>query len=188
MELFLNQYLFHWSPDKAIYIGGHSLSWDARCAGIYIGYSLGILYHAFSARKANILPPWPILIVITLLFLPLFLDVFSLKMGFRVPSNDVRYLSGLLFGYALSVYLYPAFVTLCCNKKDDKSSISSFGKLCISLALIGSLFFLKKCNFVVSYIILQILSFGGFLSLFVGFGLCIFRIFRETTLFETNKK
>lgn len=176
---FLNQYLFHWSPDKAIFIGGQSLSWDARCAGIYIGYGLGGLYHIFVAKRTNALPALPILIIITLLFLPLFLDVFSLKLGLRHPSNDIRYLSGLMFGYALSVYLYPAFIRLYSDEKHSKASISSFGKLYVPLVLIGTAFFLKYWDLIVSYVILQTLAFWGFLSLFAGFIFAAFRMLKK---------
>lgn len=177
---FLNQYLFHWSPDKAIFIGGQPLSWDARCAGIYIGYGLGGLYHIFIAKKTNALPAVPILFVITLLFLPLFLDVFSLELDLRSPSNNIRYLTGLMFGYALSVYLYPAFIRLFSNEKHDKASISSFGKLYVPLVLIGIGFFLKYWNIIVSHIILQTLAFWGFLSLFAGFIFAVFGMFKKS--------
>ena len=179
VQAFLNHYLFHWSPDKAIFIGGQSLSWDARCAGIYIGYGLGGLYHIFVAKRTNTLPPFPILIIIALMFLPLFLDVFSLKLGIRHPSNDIRYLTGLMFGYALSVYLYPAFIRLCSDEKHGKASISSFGKLYVPLALIGIGFFLKYWDIIVSYIILQTLAFWGFLSLFTGFIFASFRMLKK---------
>lgn len=180
MKDVLNQYIFHWTQDRAIFISGHTLSWDARCAGIYIGYGIGVLYYAFSAKKAINLPRWPILIFITLLFLPLFLDVFSLKIGLRCPSNDVKYFTGLLFGYALSVYVCPAIVRLSCCDYAPGSSINSFGKLSIPLTIIGVVFILKDWDLIISYFILQSLAYFGFLCLFIGFGLSLLGILRKS--------
>ena len=166
---FLNQYLFHWSPDKAIFIGGQTISWDARCAGIYIGYGLGGLYHVFVTKRTNMLPPIPILLIILFLFLPLFLDVFSLVLDIRRPSNNVRYLTGLMFGYALSVFLYPAFIRLWSGKNHGNASKSYLIRLCVPMAMIGTVFFLRYCDYILSYIVLQTLAFWGFLSLLAGF-------------------
>lgn len=166
MADFLNTYLFHWHPSKAIWIGGHSLSWDARCAGIYIGFGIGVLYHLAVDKKAKNLPSRSILFVNTLLCALLFLDVFTIKYGFRQPSNDIRYLTGLLFGTAFSVYLYPAFITLVYSKGHDSTAVNSLRRFAVFLVLISGAFFIKTYDSFFVYAALETLAYFGFLSLF----------------------
>lgn len=175
MSEFLNTYIFHWLPSRAIWIAGHTLSWDARCAGIYIGFGIGVLYHLVTDRKAKNLPPLPILITSTFLFFPLFIDVFAISYGFREPSNDIRYLTGLLFGMAFSVYLFPPFIMLSHNRAHDHPAINSFYRFALLLTFIGGAFFLKAWNTTLSYVILESLSFAGFASLF---GTLIFNVLK----------
>ena len=172
---FLNTYIFHWLPSRAIWIAGHTLSWDARCAGIYIGFGIGVLYHLMTDRKAKNLPPLPILITNTLLFLPLFIDVFTITYGSREPSNDIRYLTGLLFGMAFSVYLFPPFIMFSHDRAHDRSAIHSFSIFALLLIFIAGAFFLKAWDAAISYVILESLSFAGFISLF---GILIFNLLK----------
>lgn len=180
MPEFLNTYIFHWLPSRAIWIAGHTLSWDARCAGIYIGFEIGLLYHLATDRKARNLPPLPILITNTFLSLPLFIDVFTIYYGFREPSNDIRYLTGLLFGMALSVYLVPTFIMFFFDKAHGRPTINSFPKFVLLLVFIAGVFFLKAWDNIICYFFLESLSFAGFASLF---GLLIFNLFK--TLMNT---
>ncbi|MDP2279840.1 MAG: DUF2085 domain-containing protein [Nitrospirota bacterium] len=175
MSEFLNTYIFHWLPSRAIWIAGHTLSWDARCAGIYIGFGIGVLYHLVTDRKAKNLPPLPILITSTFLFFPLFIDVFAISYGFREPSNDIRYLTGLLFGMAFSVYLFPPFIMLSHDRAHDHPAINSFSIFTLLLIFIAGAFFLKAWNTTLSYVILESLSFAGFASLF---GTLIFNVLK----------
>ena len=120
----LNTYFLHWSPEKALWIGAHTLSWDARCAGIHIGFGIGVLCHLLLDRRASRLPRLSILALAGLLFIPLFLDVFTVELGLRAPSNDWRFLTGLMFGEALSVFLFPAFVMLTVAKRRERAALS----------------------------------------------------------------
>ena len=175
---FLNTYIFHWLPSNAIWVAGHTLSWDARCSGIYIGFGIGVLYYFVASRNAKELPPYPILIFISVLFLPLFIDVFSIKYGLREPSNDIRYLTGLLFGTAFSSYLYPAFTILASiNERKKSSSVSSLYKFVLLIILVIGVFFVKALDTFAVYTILESLSVFGFLSLFTILILGMFNIF-----------
>lgn len=167
MHDFLDIYLFHWLPSKAIWISGHSLSWDARCSGIYIGFGIAMMFQTGVERKANTLPPLLILLINTFLFFPLFLDVFTLNQGLRNPSNDIRYFTGLLFGNAFSVYLYPAFNAIIDSVKCSKTAINSLRRYLMLLTLIIGGFFLKSWNNISVYLILEVLAVFGCISLFV---------------------
>lgn len=176
MADFLNTYIFHWTPAKAVWIGGYSLSWDARCAGLYIGYAIGLIYHLAAQRKANILPPWPILVIVTLLFLPVPIDVYTVKYGLREPLNNVRYLTGLLFGASVSVYLYPAFITISYAEGNAKSAIDSLYKVAAFFVFIFGVFFIRWWNSIAAYAVLEFLSYFGFFSFFAVLIVSIFKM------------
>lgn len=179
MADFLNTYVFHWVPSKAIWIGGHTLSWDARCAGLYIGYATGLIYHLASERKAKRLPIWPILIFITLMFFPLPIDVYTVKYGLREPTNNLRCLTGLLFGAAASVYVYPAFITLAYAKGYAKSAIDSPYKFTAFFALVAGAFFLQRWDSIAAFAVLESLSYFGFFSFFAMLIIGILKILTE---------
>ena len=162
MADFLNTYVFHWVPEKAIYIGGQSLLWDARCSGIYIGFGIGVLWMILSGRTSNNLPPWPILLVNTFMFAPMFIDLISLWTGVRKPSNDIRYLTGILFGGALSMYLYPAFTTIVYRNDKSYTSIKFFPIYTLFLLVSIGAFFIKEIDCIFVFWMLYGLSVLGF--------------------------
>ena len=55
----------------------------------------------------------------------MFIDLISIWAGLREPSNAMRYLTGILFGGAFSVYLYPAFVSLVFSDGRNHAAINS---------------------------------------------------------------
>lgn len=182
MSEFLNTYLFHWMPEKAIWIGGYTLSWDARCSGIYVGFGIGILYHLLLSKHAKNLPSLTILLITSLLFIPLFLDVVTVKYGIRHPSNDWRFLTGLLFGQALSVYLYPAFITLTVAAWCERAAIDSWYKFVGLLIITSGAFWVKYLQHIAVYYILEILAIFGCLSLFTVIILGIYKSFKSSRL------
>lgn len=163
---FLDTGLFHWTPEKAVWVSGHTLSWDSRCAGIYIGIGIGVLYHLLFGRKAKHLPPLTILLTVSLLFIPLFLDVMTITYGIRPPSNDIRFLTGLLFGQALNAYLYPAFVTLTVASVCERSAIDRWYKMIGLLAVTAGAYYARYLQHPATYYILEALAVFGCLSLF----------------------
>ena len=159
--------MFHWVPEKAIYIGGHFLFWDARCAGIYVGFGLGLVWMFLVGKKSKNLPPRPILLVNTFLFIPILIDLLTIWVGLREASNDIRYLTGILFGGAFSVYLYPAFITLVFSHGQNRASINSFTRYTIFLFVVIGGFFVKEIDNIVIFVVLSGLSFIGFSGLIV---------------------
>jgi len=111
------------------------------------------------------LPSVRLLGINTLLALPLFLDVFSNSHGFRAPSNDARYLTGLLFGGAFSVYLFPAFILLALSRDYGQRRTGALKYLAPFPAIAAAGFFLKEWNSVIAYGVLEFLGIFGFLSL-----------------------
>ncbi len=164
---FLDRYLFHWMPSKAIWIGGQTLSWDARCAGIYLGFALGVLYQLSAGRVAWRMPSARFLAVTVFLMLPLFADVFAIHTGLKAPSNDTRLLTGLLWGEAFSLSLLPAVMNLFHPLGREENWLVSL-KLFAPLPAIGiAAFVLKAWDNTIAYGILETLCIVGFLSLLV---------------------
>lgn len=165
MAEFLNGYLFHWTPEKAIWIAGHTLLWDARCAGIYIGVGVGVLYQLLARRGVASLPSVRGLVMNALLTVPLFVDVLTVALGVRLASNESRYLTGLLFGTALSVCILPACVVLFRSRPDAPPASGALGSLAPLVALAVGAFALKGWDSVIAFAVLHALSVFGSLGL-----------------------
>lgn len=176
MDDLLTVYFFHWLPSKAIWIGGHTLPWDARCSGIYIGFGTGTCYRILVEIRTRQFPPWPILIAVTWMFLPLLLDVLSIMGGMRTPSNNVRYFTGIFFGCALSVYLYPAIIVLGFPRGIDKPAIGSWRSFGALFVLLLATYVLKEWDAIISFAVLETLAILGAVSLFVILAFGMFKV------------
>jgi uncharacterized membrane protein len=162
---FFNTWFFHWVPAKAIWIGGHTLSWDARCAGIYAGFGAGVLCRFAISHGRGRKPSAPLLALGVLFMLPLFADVLSLFLGYRLPSNDVRFLTGLLFGGGLSACLVSALAFLLRPgaAADWAPGTGSFFALIAGAS--AAVFLLKDWDSIAAYGLIEALCLFGCLSL-----------------------
>lgn len=167
----LNALVLHWTPEKAIWIGGATLPWDARCAGIYVGFGIGALYHCIAARRANRLPPPTVLVLVAALFLPLFLNVGTAHFGLRAASNDLRLLTGMLFGVAASIVLYPAAVECVAGSGSDRSALPSVPRLALLLIITASAFEARNLDSKPAFHLLEALGIMGNVALYLIVGL-----------------
>jgi len=172
--------LFHWTPERAIWIGGHTLSWDARCAGIYAGFALAAGYQLAASWRAWRVPPIRILAIVGMFALPLFADVLSIAFGFRVPSNDVRFLTGLLFGAALSIALLPAVLSLAAptRRAARNNTVRHFAPVLMGVA---ALFLLKHWDVAIVFAGIEGLCYAGFFALAGLLAAGLFLIVRRAT-------
>jgi uncharacterized membrane protein len=159
-------YVLHWVPEKAIYIGGHTLPWDARCSGIYVGIGFGLVWMFLTGRESGRLPKFPILCMNTAMCLPLFIDVASIWLKARAPSNEIRYLTGCMFGSSLTVYMYPTFISLLLKNFHCRAAIDSYSKYGLFLLLLMSVFLLKNLNNTFAFWIASALSIFGFTGIY----------------------
>jgi hypothetical protein len=79
----------------------------------------------------------------------------------------MRYLTGILFGGALSVYLYPAFIALVFPDGQNRTSINSYTRYGIFLFLSIGAFFVKEVDNIIILVVLSGLSFIGLGGLIV---------------------
>jgi len=109
IELFnwIGSLVCHQIRDRTLRIGDVYLPVCARDTGIYVGFLAGYLLLPLRNKKAH--GP-PNLYVTLAMILPLTVDVITQIFGLRTSTNDIRLISGLLFGTALSpflIYLLP---------------------------------------------------------------------------------
>ena len=141
------------------------MTWDARCSGIYIGFAIGVLYQAATSRALHNFLFVNLLLVNTLFLLPLLVDVFTVSCSLRAPSNDIKYLTGLLFGGAFSIYLFQAFMILIRTNGVGCRTMDQLRFFAPLLTIIVAAFFLKEWDNVIVYGVLEALCITGFLSL-----------------------
>ncbi|UCG44856.1 MAG: DUF2085 domain-containing protein [Candidatus Bathyarchaeota archaeon] len=107
-EFFINlfntigQAFCHQMPDRTLLIGGRYLPVCARDTGAYLGLYVGYLLLPLR-RKKGCGPPnlW----MTTLMVTPMIIDGVTQALGFRTSTNDLRLVTGCLFGAALSPFL-----------------------------------------------------------------------------------
>ncbi len=108
MHDFLLKYLYHWTPERAIWLGGETLTWDARCAGIYTGFAVALLFFLVIFKNQSRLPSVPVFITAAILIIPMFIDLLTINLHLRVADNSIRHLTGVFFGISFCSFLYPA--------------------------------------------------------------------------------
>lgn len=164
MAELLARYIFHWLPEKAIWLGGQTLSWDARCAGIYAGFGIALLFHLLYRRHQCTLPSWTLLATAAVLSLPLFVDVTTIHYALRPPDNTIRHLTGVLFGISFCSLLYPA-VALLAGRQADSSDRLTPARL-LMLAVAGAaVSLLTRYDHPFSFYLLESLAWTGFIGL-----------------------
>jgi uncharacterized membrane protein len=176
----LDLIFFHWTPDRAIWLGDRTLSWDARCSGIHAGFGIGVLFHALLDRRASHLPPWPLLGTVAVLFVPLFVDVLTIAHGLRPPSNEVRFLTGVLFGQALGALVYPAFIRLSTHEIRKQATLSSASRLATYVGLGMAATAALRIDSAWTYASLQLLGILGNMSLILMIAYGVYRLFRDS--------
>lgn len=138
----------HQKIERTLWIGGHYLPVCARDTGACIGLLLGYILLFFLRKKEAKGPPN--LFVTLAMMVPLLVDSISQALGLWTSTNDIRLMTGLLFGTALAPFLVYALSMATFKKKilllkgilvddtvpDDKNSW--FGAKSLFLGAIGS--------------------------------------------------
>lgn len=99
---YIGHLVCHQLPDRNLWIGGHYLPVCARCTGAYLGFYIG--YLLLPMRKKEACGP-PNLWITSLMVAPMIFDAGTQLIGLRTSTNELRLVTGLLFGAALSPFL-----------------------------------------------------------------------------------
>ena len=100
---FIGRLVCHQRPERTLWIGGHYLPVCARDTGAFFGLLLGYILLPFLRRKEAKGPPN--LYMSLAMTLPFWIDSFGQALGFWTSTNDLRLITGLLFGTALAPLL-----------------------------------------------------------------------------------
>jgi uncharacterized membrane protein len=92
----------HQLPERTLWVGGHYLPVCARDTGVYLGFFLGYIL-LIRRRKDSCGPPnlW----MTSLMVLPMIIDAGTQWVGLRTSTNELRLITGLLFGVAIAPFL-----------------------------------------------------------------------------------
>lgn len=140
--------------------------WDARCAGIYTGIGTCVVWAAWHDRLRGRIPAMPLLGAVSALLFPLIIDVVSLRMAIRPPSNEIRFLTGILFGAGFGCWYLPSVLTVVAPGHLIHSRLlSSFGEYGFLVLTLACVYAAKWLNHVLAYVMLNALSIVGFVAL-----------------------
>lgn len=104
---FIGGLVCHQMPERTLQIGGRLLFVCARDTGMYLGLFVGLSLLCMRRKDAS--GP-PNLYVTLAMILPMMVDGTTQAIGLRTSTNQLRVITGLLFGTAISpflVYLLP---------------------------------------------------------------------------------
>ena len=98
----IGQFVCHQIPERSLWTGGDYLPVCARCVGVYLGMYIG--YSILLFRNKQAIGP-PHLFVSLFLTSPLIVDGVGQFFGLWTSTNDLRLITGLFFGTAISPLL-----------------------------------------------------------------------------------
>ncbi|TDB38478.1 MAG: DUF2085 domain-containing protein [Actinobacteria bacterium] len=101
--------LCHQLPARSLFAGGFQLPVCARDTGIYAGFVLSLIVITLVERgrkPSELSRPW-LVAVGAIIFGTMVVDGVSSYAGWRETTNDLRLLTGLLAGYAMTLAVVP---------------------------------------------------------------------------------
>ncbi|MBA2283925.1 MAG: DUF2085 domain-containing protein [Ktedonobacteraceae bacterium] len=120
-------------PTHSFYPGGARLPLCARNTGIYLGFSITLITLYVSGRgRTQLLPPWPIVILLACGVLALAIDgvnSFFVDLGLPhlyQPHNLLRLATGLLTGLAMGALVLPLLNRQFWREYNEQRSIASW--------------------------------------------------------------
>lgn len=140
----------HRISERSFHIGDYQLPLCARCSGMYLGAMLGFAFQAVVSRRRSGMPPWRVIIPLTLLVLLFGLDgsnsyLYLIKQtvpgalsnipNLYVPNNVFRLLTGSGMGLVISAAMFPAFNQTIWKEQNFKPALSGIKDLSILLAI-----------------------------------------------------
>jgi len=143
----------HQLPERTLWIGGRYLPVCARCTGAYLGFYVGYLLLPMRKKEACGPPNlWITLFMVT----PIMVDAGTQYIGLRTSTNELRLVTGLLFGVSLAPFLVYSLSQIPTSRKipilrdflpnsvklDDKDSWLGYQALGFGLLIAVASFFL----------------------------------------------
>jgi len=111
---YVGRLVCHQLPERTLWIGGHYLPVCARDTGVYLGIILG--YLLLIQRKKEATGP-PNLWMTGLMAMPMIVDAGTQWVGLRTSTNELRLITGLIFGVAIAPILVYSLSIIPASKK-----------------------------------------------------------------------
>lgn len=99
---YIGHLVCHQIPERTLWIGGRYLPVCARDTGAYLGFYIG--YLLLLMRKKEACGP-PNLWITLFMIAPMIIDAVTQWIGLRTSTNELRLVTGLLFGASLAPFL-----------------------------------------------------------------------------------
>lgn len=110
----------HQLPERSLFIFGYQMAVCSRCFAIYVSFLIGGI--AFWLIR-NKLKPWDIKYYV-LFCIPMAIDGFTQLFGFRESTNELRILTGGIFGLASALYIFPYLETIFNMEEPDTGALN----------------------------------------------------------------
>lgn len=133
--------LCHQLPERSFFAGGFQLPVCARDTGIYLGFAVGLLALRLIHRdeRPTEPPPWPVLALMAAFIAAMGFDGVTSYLGLRESTNDLRLVTGMLAGWALSGITFPMISGQLWRRSGSGRLLSSPGRVaCWLLLLVGT--------------------------------------------------
>jgi len=158
-------------PTHSFYPGGQQLPLCARNTGIYLGFIITLItLYARKRGRTQLLPPWPIVVVLVCGVIAMAVDGFNsffFDLGLPhlyQPNNFLRLATGLLTGLAMATFLVPNLNRLFWRNYSEERSISSWPTLLSFIPLLVLSFFIVASQNWLALYPLALLSTAGLLT------------------------
>ncbi|HEU5228883.1 MAG TPA: DUF2085 domain-containing protein [Ktedonobacteraceae bacterium] len=157
-------------PSHSFYPGGERLPLCARNTGIYLSFIVTLItLYATGRKRAQQLPPWPIVIVLVGGIAILAIDGFNsflLDLGLPhlyQPHNLLRLTTGLITGLAMAIFTHPILNRLFWREYNQQRSLPSWKVLFAFIPALVICFFAVASQSVYTLYPLALLSSAGLL-------------------------
>lgn len=97
----------HQNPERSFFVFGYPLGVCARCTGIYLGMLILTILYPLAKHTGDNSTPSKYYLIASLI--PIVLDGGTQLPGLRESFNELRFITGFIFGGALIFYLIPVF-------------------------------------------------------------------------------
>lgn len=110
----------HQLPSRSLFIFGYQMAVCSRCFAIYVSFlATGIFFYFIKDR----LKPWSIKYYV-LFCVPMAIDGLSQLVGFRESTNELRIITGIIFGIGSALYVYPYLNAILEIEKEDQKRLN----------------------------------------------------------------
>jgi uncharacterized membrane protein len=139
--------LCHQLPDRSFFIHEHQTPLCARCTGMYLGFSIGLIFMIIRRRTHAARMPSTAIIAVLIGFITIMgIDGINSTISI-IPgapqlyhtTNIHRIVTGTLFGLAMCMLFFPVFSTAIWRQPSGERSLKNWREL-IVLVLVGFVF------------------------------------------------